>query len=217
MMRNDQDDDDNDDDDDEDDRLRSIHDELSQNMKVGIQEQQQSKKPDPWLPLESNPDIFTSFARRIAALPEEWSFVDVWGFDDETLDGVPKPVAAVILLFPTTDNIYDGRAKEKVALKSRMREGRLSPEARKAYHLEQVASFGNACGTIAAIHALTNAGLIANGANNDSPSSSPVISGPIATFRDSTSHLATSKERGQLLVSSSILHNISDEAATSTQ
>merc|ERR1719198_1258357 len=45
-----------------------------------------------WVPLESNPEMFTHFARHIG-LPEAWSFVDVLGVDPELLkpEMVPRP------------------------------------------------------------------------------------------------------------------------------
>mmetsp|Transcript_3172 Transcript_3172/g.6927 ORF Transcript_3172/g.6927 Transcript_3172/m.6927 type:complete len:309 (+) Transcript_3172:76-1002(+) len=199
----------------DDDRLRTIHTELSSKPAA-----QRKSERSPWLPLESNPDIFTSFARRIACLPPEWKFADVLMLDDETLASIPRPVAAVILLFPTTDRIYEARAREKQKLLHDMKIGCVSPAAKKAFHLEQVSSFGNACGTIAAVHALTNAGLIDSQADMDNTVSGvriddgPNISGPIAAFHNSTKDLATPRERGTALVSSGVLHNISDEAAS---
>lgn len=178
-----------------DDRLRSIHAEL---------EKTSNQKPSsPWLPLESNPTIFTSFARRLGLHPD-WSFVDVLGFDDELLQLVPRPVAAVILLFPTTEKIYAARAEEKKRLLADIKGGDVSEVVRGAYHVEQVASFGNACGTIACTHALTNAdlngGVVGEGA-------------ALTKFRAATEN-GTSRERGSALVADKLFHNLSDEAAT---
>ena len=76
---------------------------------------------------------------------------------------------------------------------------RLSPAAKSALHIEQVKSFGNACGSIAAIHALSNADLS--------------LAGPLAQFKESTSLLSTARERGNVLVASDI-HGLSDASAT---
>ena len=122
----------------------------------------------------------------------------MFDFDDETMRSIPKPVAAVILLFPCTDNIYAARALQKKSLLQAQASG-LSPAAKSALHVEQVKSFGNACGSIAAIHALSNADLS--------------ITGPLAQFKASTSHLSTATERGNVLVASDI-HGLSDESAS---
>mmetsp|Transcript_25396 Transcript_25396/g.73478 ORF Transcript_25396/g.73478 Transcript_25396/m.73478 type:complete len:272 (+) Transcript_25396:199-1014(+) len=174
------------------DRLRHIHDELSANPG-------QHRKSSSWLPLESNPEMFTSFARRIGNLPPEWSFIDVFAFDEYSLQSIPRPVAAVILLFPCTDAIYAARAEQKERLVRELASGNLTPAAKGALHIEQVASFGNACGSIACVHSLSNADLS--------------ITGPLAHFRETTAHLSTARERGNILVASDI-HGLSDKSAS---
>lgn len=185
-------------DDDEGDRLRDIHHELSTNPNRN--DKTSSSSSSSWLPLESNPEMFTSFCRRIGNLPQEWNFVDVLSFDDQALQWIPRPVAAVILLFPCTDTIYAARAaqKKKLSLAS------LTPAAKSAFHVMQVASFGNACGSIAAVHALANNrdNFLTNG------------DGPLAQFTKSTAHLTTAQERGNVLVSSSDIHGLSDQSAS---
>eukprot|EP00561_Arcocellulus_cornucervis_P013453 CAMPEP_0185804928 /NCGR_PEP_ID=MMETSP1322-20130828/3544_1 /TAXON_ID=265543 /ORGANISM="Minutocellus polymorphus, Strain RCC2270" /LENGTH=263 /DNA_ID=CAMNT_0028500927 /DNA_START=121 /DNA_END=912 /DNA_ORIENTATION=+ len=174
------------------DRLRQIHDELSANP-------EQHPKSSSWLPLESNPEMFTSFARRIGNLPPEWSFIDVIGFDNEALQYTPRPVAAVILLFPCTDAIYAARAEQKKMLAQELASGNLTPAAKSVLHVEQVASFGNACGSIACVHALSNVDLS--------------ITGPLAQFKETTARLSTARERGNILVASDI-QGLSDMSAS---
>ena len=58
------------------DRLKEINDGLRETGEVAA---------GPWLPLESNPDVFTSFGRRIG-LQAPWSFVDVLSLDTELVN-----------------------------------------------------------------------------------------------------------------------------------
>ena len=127
---------------------------------------------------------------------------DVLGLDPELLAMTPRPVAAVILLFPCTERIYMERADEERWLQTQVQ----SEASSRAYHLEQVASFGNACGTIAAVHALSNTNLGAPGGL--------VLDGDsrLAAFCGETAD-QTAAQRGHKLVTSSHLKTESDEAA----
>lgn len=99
-----------------------------------------------WVPLESNPQVLTGFAHALGLSPL-LSFSDVFSLD--LLDMVPKPRFAVLLLFPLTPKIreYQGDLKPKLP----------SPSADQPYFCRQ--SIGNACGTIALIHAALNLDL----------------------------------------------------------
>ena len=139
------------------DRLKTLNDEL------------RGQTGGPWLPLESNPEVFSLFARKVG-LPETHEWQDVLGLDPALLAMAPQPVAAAVLLFPCTPGIYEARREEDRALRA----GSSTEAASKPFFVEQVASFGNACGTIAAVHALTNANI-------------PRLQrGPVCAFRDET-------------------------------
>ena len=105
-----------------------------------------------WLPLESNPDVINAYLTELGLKTEEdgsgrWQFTDIFSFDDELLQMVPKPVAAVTLLFPLSD-AYEQRSKaESDAAKD-------EPVPPALFFMEQ--RIGNACGTIAIVHALAN-------------------------------------------------------------
>lgn len=119
------------------DRLRNINDELRG---------QAEDSSSPWLPLESNPELFTSFAHAIG-LPKAWEWIDVFGLDTDLLSLVPSPCIAVILLFPCSSNIYQERARQNRYYNFKDN----SEWIKNCFFLRQHAEFGNACGTIASI------------------------------------------------------------------
>ena len=95
-----------------------------------------------WVPLESNPDVMNNFLKKVG-VSSEWAVVDVLGLDDDVLEFVPRPVAALILLFPVSDdNITDGRQNKG------------DEKFDGVFFMRQ--TIRNACGTIALIHAVGN-------------------------------------------------------------
>lgn len=88
------------------------------------------------------------FLKQLGVLPS-WQFVDVYGLDDELLSLVPRPVCAVLLLFPVTQKYEESKAEEQSRIKNRGQE--LSSTV---YFVKQ--TIRNACGTIALIHAVAN-------------------------------------------------------------
>ncbi|XP_043715376.1 ubiquitin carboxyl-terminal hydrolase 3-like [Telopea speciosissima] len=99
-----------------------------------------------WLPLEANPDIMNQFLRGLGLPVDEAEFYDVYGLDDELLEMVPKPVLAVLFLYPLTAETEAERLSEKESLKKEPSE--------KVYYMKQ--TVGNACGTIGLLHAIGN-------------------------------------------------------------
>ncbi|XP_072478382.1 ubiquitin carboxyl-terminal hydrolase isozyme L3 isoform X1 [Notamacropus eugenii] len=108
-----------------------------------------------WLPLEANPE----FLKQLGLHPN-WQFVDVYGMEPELLSMVPRPVCAVLLLFPITEKFAEVavertkqyevfRIEEEEKIKS---EGQDVTES--VYFMKQTIS--NACGTIGLIHAIAN-------------------------------------------------------------
>lgn len=104
-----------------------------------------------WVPLESNPEMFTSFARQIG-LPEAWCFVDVLGVDPDLLtkEMVPRPCVGVTLLFEYSEPMLGCQAAQQKRLKAAGR-----PPQQDVFFMKQYV--GNACGTIAALHCVANA------------------------------------------------------------
>ncbi|XP_043854211.1 ubiquitin carboxyl-terminal hydrolase isozyme L3 isoform X3 [Dromiciops gliroides] len=101
-----------------------------------------------WLPLEANPEVTNQFLRQLGLHPN-WQFVDVYGMEPELLSMVPRPVCAVLLLFPITEKYEVFRIEEEEKIKS---EGQDVTES--VYFMKQTIS--NACGTIGLIHAIAN-------------------------------------------------------------
>ncbi|KAL8064636.1 hypothetical protein ABFX02_01G103900 [Erythranthe guttata] len=98
-----------------------------------------------WLPLEANPDVMNQFLWGLGVAPGEAECFDVYGLDDELLEMVPKPVLAVLFLYPLTKQSEEERIEQDSAIKD------LSSEV---YFMKQ--TVGNACGTIGLLHAVGN-------------------------------------------------------------
>uniref|UniRef100_A0A3P8X6Y3 Ubiquitin carboxyl-terminal hydrolase n=1 Tax=Esox lucius TaxID=8010 RepID=A0A3P8X6Y3_ESOLU len=101
-----------------------------------------------WLPLEANPDIMNQFLRQLGLLPT-WQFGDVYGMDPDLLSMVPRPVCAILLLFPVTEQYESFRLEEEAAIKAQGQK-----VSQDVYFMKQ--TIGNACGTIGLIHAVAN-------------------------------------------------------------
>eukprot|EP00823_Brevimastigomonas_motovehiculus_P006855 TRINITY_DN583_c1_g1_i1.p1 TRINITY_DN583_c1_g1~~TRINITY_DN583_c1_g1_i1.p1 ORF type:complete len:342 (+),score=138.99 TRINITY_DN583_c1_g1_i1:29-1027(+) len=111
-------------------------------------EKEKEKEVDPgWRAMESNPEVITNLCHDLG-LPSKYSFVDVFGLDEDMLAMLPPAVHALIFLFADY--------KKDFSL-SKEWENAVEPLAKEApFFLEQISSLGNACGTIAAIHSVLN-------------------------------------------------------------
>lgn len=152
-----------------------------------------------WLPLESNPDVLNPFVRRLG-VPDTWGFADVFGLDPELLMMVPQPCAALCLLYPSSKINQVRRAE----LSDRAKDQPAVPD--ELFFLTQHDGIGNACGTIACIHACANASL-SNLFTLDE-------TGPLATFMREAQPLGIA-ERGWALLKAKALQELSDETAAS--
>jgi len=152
-----------------------------------------------WIPLESNPEGFNKWASKAGLITTRNEFGDVYGLDDELLGIVPQPVVAVVLLFPFED---DFRKKQDVRYTKKLEvigKGHIDPTI---IWIKQ--NIGNACGTMALLHALAN---------------SPVVfepESPITQFIDQCKS-KTPVERAKLFESTSLFKNIHAEAAQTGQ
>jgi len=77
---------------------------------------------------------------------DKWKMTDVYGLDDDLLATVPRPVLALLLLFPLNDKFEAYFRKQE--------EAQQGEPSSKVYFMKQ--TVGNACGTIALIHAVAN-------------------------------------------------------------
>eukprot|EP00277_Geminigera_cryophila_P011365 CAMPEP_0179450592 /NCGR_PEP_ID=MMETSP0799-20121207/34587_1 /TAXON_ID=46947 /ORGANISM="Geminigera cryophila, Strain CCMP2564" /LENGTH=233 /DNA_ID=CAMNT_0021244887 /DNA_START=182 /DNA_END=883 /DNA_ORIENTATION=+ len=94
-----------------------------------------------WPALEANPEVLTNFIHGVG-VPKTWAFHDVLGLDAELLGMVPQPAQAFVLLYPDAEHPDQTRDA--------------SSEASSPFFLWQGPPLGNACGTIASIHAVVN-------------------------------------------------------------
>eukprot|EP00871_Galdieria_phlegrea_P005366 jgi/Galph1/5830/GphlegSOOS_G4505.1 len=95
-----------------------------------------------WIPLESNPQVLTSFIHKLG-VEGDTCLVDV--LSPELLDLVPRPVYAVILLYP-----LNSKADQ---MEKNMQPSNLESTT-NVYFCKQTIS--NACGTVALLHAILN-------------------------------------------------------------
>ncbi|KAL7983924.1 hypothetical protein Chor_000800 [Crotalus horridus] len=98
--------------------------------------------------LPARPSVSRQFLRQLG-IHASWQFVDVYGSDPELLGLVPRPVCALMLLFPVTEKYETFRMKEEETIKAKGQE--VKPGV---YFMKQTIS--NACGTIGLIHAIAN-------------------------------------------------------------
>ncbi|XP_044968407.1 ubiquitin carboxyl-terminal hydrolase 3-like [Hordeum vulgare subsp. vulgare] len=103
-----------------------------------------------WPPLESSPEVFNQFMWSLGVPRGEAEFHDVYGLDSDALAMVPQPVLAVIFCFP--DPPEDPSAPPEQVLATEDKDA-----WDQVYFIKQVESLGNACGTIALLHAVGNA------------------------------------------------------------
>ncbi|XP_044454171.1 ubiquitin carboxyl-terminal hydrolase 3 isoform X1 [Triticum aestivum] len=104
-----------------------------------------------WPPLESRPEVFNQFMWSLGVPRGEAEFHDVYGLDADALAMVPQPVLAVVFCFP--DPPEDPAAPPEQVSATEDKQESLDG----VYFIKQIDSLGNACGTIALLHAVGNA------------------------------------------------------------
>lgn len=140
-----------------------------------------------WVCLESNPDVMTSFLHGIGLSPE-FKVVDVLGFDEELVDMLPKPVYALILLYPVEKVIVSDNGDNQ---------GEVSKDV---YFMKQ--TIRNACGTFALLHCVANLADKLSFAKDS----------PIEKFLAETANM-TPEERGNQVEQSQEIADVHEEEA----
>lgn len=103
-----------------------------------------------FIPLESNPEVFTELIHKLG-VAESLCFQDVFSLDDPGLLAlIPRPVYALILVFPTSPAYEDKVEREDAGLE----EYRQSGTDEEIMFFRQ--TINNACGLYAILHAVCN-------------------------------------------------------------
>lgn len=106
--------------------------------------------PKSWFPLESNPSVMNAYMKKLGMNTDMYSFHDVFSTEDWALEMVPRPVLAVLMLFPITESSEKYAEEEQTRIQSN---GQIVSE--NMVYIQQ--TIDNACGTIGLLHAACNA------------------------------------------------------------
>ncbi|KEG13409.1 ubiquitin carboxyl-terminal hydrolase [Trypanosoma grayi] len=107
--------------------------------------------PKEWFPLESNPDVLNGYLKKFGLLNPKVQFCDVFSLESELFAMVPRPIRAMILLHPIT---REGELYDKMLAMNQTTEAKEFMEKNEFFFSKQ--TIGNACGTMAILHALLN-------------------------------------------------------------
>ena len=129
----------------------------TRNRKVDILNYRQQRGPveetmgytKHFIPLESNPDLFTQLIH-ILGVSSNLVFQDVLSLDSDMLALIPRPVLALILVFPTSE-VYE---KEKAIEEFTKEDYKGRGETEDVTWFKQ--TINNACGFYGILHAICN-------------------------------------------------------------
>jgi hypothetical protein len=76
-----------------------------------------------WFPLESNPDVMNAYVEKMGFPTAQFSFCDVMSTEEWALGMVPKPVVAVIMLFPIKPHVRRSQSAGIVRLGGLLTDG----------------------------------------------------------------------------------------------
>ncbi|CRH01320.1 ubiquitin carboxyl-terminal hydrolase, putative [Plasmodium relictum] len=95
-----------------------------------------------WVPIESNPDSMYLYSCKLGQ--SKLKFLDIYGFHKELLDMIPKPVHAIIFLYPINEKLNENNSKD----------GNMKQNIDSIWFIKQ--NIRNSCGTIALLHLHSN-------------------------------------------------------------
>nr|UOP57048.1 putative ubiquitin carboxyl-terminal hydrolase [Thecaphora frezii] len=156
--------------------------------------------PIRWVPLESNPELFTTWSHNMGLDSARFAFHDILGLEPELLQMVPQPVEAVLFLYPITAQTEEARQQEDAAA---LEQQAAEAEGETLWFKQTI---GNACGTIGLLHALSNTRAL-EAVREDSP---------LRRLLDQARPLVPA-ERAQLLASSKELESVHSATASAGQ
>ena len=100
-----------------------------------------------WFPLESNPELLNQYLARLGLNTSQVCLHDVYSTEDWALSMIPRPVYAVIFLYPLSEKLRQRQYPKSTSTDE-------SSSSPLVYIPQRI---GNACGTMAILHATLNA------------------------------------------------------------
>lgn len=156
-----------------------------------------------FVPLESNPEVFSDLSHQLG-LSNKLGFHDVFSIDElDLLAFIPRPVYALILVFPVSEAYEKYRKEEDAKQPADYYTSIAGTPKEDALWFKQ--TIRNACGTYAILHALTNGVSVEN---------QQIVAD---SFIDQLAHKAeheTVDERSKDLESSETLEKLHSEVAS---
>ena len=103
-----------------------------------------------YIPLESNPELFTRLIHKLG-VSTSLAFQDVLSIDDpDLLAFIPRPVLALVLVFPTSDSYESQKTKEEALVQPYHGSGK----DENVIWFKQ--TINNACGLYGILHSVSN-------------------------------------------------------------
>ena len=107
-----------------------------------------------WLPLESDPQVFSNYQLALGFPSALFKWHDIYGLDPEMwTQFIPQPVIGAIFCYEIKPQHRDMLEQEEAAQSTEEEQARLAAMAKPLF-IKQIVR--NACGTMALLHATVN-------------------------------------------------------------